>query len=518
VDSLAYVIYTSGSTGRPKGVLIPHSHPVDLFAATEPWFEPRAEDVWTLFHSFAFDFSVWELWGALLYGGRLVVVPYEVSRSPEAFLRLLRVQRVTMLSQTPSAFQALVREETGSPRRKSGTEEPADHAALALRAVVFGGEALEARSLAPWIERHGDEAPRLINMYGITETTVHVTYRRLRREDVLGKTDPGIGEAIPDQSLRILEPDFFAAGEPSPIGVPGELCVGGGRLARGYLGRPALTAQRFVPDPTSGVLGARLYRSGDRGRYRADGSVEYLGRIDQQLKLRGFRIEAGEVEAALMEHPSVSAAVVMVRAEDGSSEAGSLEGGGDARLVAYLVVPEAAPPEVESQARELAREQLPEYMVPAAYVRLAQLPLTANGKVDRKRLPAPGARAVVRGEVVPPKGPVEETIAAIWGEVLGISEVGAEDTFFDLGGHSLLMVQVHEKLRQAFPQAITMLDLFRHPTVTSLATFLEQAAGVSGGAAPEPAPVGQGYSRAEQRKRSVRRRGRRGGTSGEQDG
>ncbi|HEX7239391.1 MAG TPA: non-ribosomal peptide synthase/polyketide synthase, partial [Longimicrobiaceae bacterium] len=311
--SLAYVIYTSGSTGRPKGVLVPHGQVARLFAVTEAWFGFDERDVWTLFHSYAFDFSVWEIWGALLHGGRLVVVPLETARDPDAFRALLERERVTVLNQTPSAFRQLA----------AADERVEDGAGLALRYVVFGGEALEPASLRPWTRRHGYGRPRLVNMYGITETTVHVTCRPLGPGEVEGGAPSLVGGPLPDLRVYVLS----AAGEPAPIGVPGEMYVGGAGVARGYLGRPELTAERFVPDGLSGEPGARLYRSGDRARWTAHGELEYLGRVDQQVKIRGFRIEPGEVEAVLAEHPGVREAAVTVR-EDVP---------GDPRLVAYVV-------------------------------------------------------------------------------------------------------------------------------------------------------------------------------------
>ncbi|HEY3568483.1 MAG TPA: amino acid adenylation domain-containing protein [Thermoanaerobaculia bacterium] len=311
-DLPAYVIYTSGSTGTPKGVVVTHANVDRLFTATDPWFGFGPEDVWTLFHSYAFDFSVWELWGALWYGGRLLVLSFLESRDPAGFHDLLREERVTVLNQTPSAFRQLIWASEGKP------------ADLALRYVIFGGEALEPASLAPWIARHGDRRPRLINMYGITETTVHVTYRPLEEADLTAGSR--IGRPIPDLTVHLL--DAFL--QPVPLGVPGEIHVGGAGLAQGYLDRPGLTAERFVPDPFSGSPGARLYRSGDLARRRPDGDLEYLGRIDHQVKLRGYRIELGEIESALARHPKVREAVALLRRDpDGD------------RLVAY-VVPRAA--------------------------------------------------------------------------------------------------------------------------------------------------------------------------------
>jgi amino acid adenylation domain-containing protein len=293
-ENLAYIIYTSGSTGTPKGVM----------AATEQWFNFNADDVWTMFHSFAFDFSVWEIYGALLYGGRLVIVPYWISRSPEAFYELLAEEGVTVLNQTPSAFQQLMRVDEASAGRL----------APELRLVIFGGEALELQSLQPWFERHGDEHPQLVNMYGITETTVHVTYRPLVKEDAQGGASV-IGRQIPDLQIYILDEQF----RPVPAGIAGEMYVGGAGVARGYVNRPDLATQRFVPHPFSTTAGARLYRTGDLARWSDSGELEYLGRNDHQVKIRGFRIETGEIETALLERKEVGQAVVLVREEEGAT-------------------------------------------------------------------------------------------------------------------------------------------------------------------------------------------------------
>ncbi|KAB7764409.1 non-ribosomal peptide synthetase, partial [Xanthomonas maliensis] len=314
----AYVIYTSGSTGTPKGVVVAHAQVVRLLQATHAQVAPSPDDVWTLFHSTAFDFSVWELWGALAHGGRLVVVPQPIARDPAAFHALLCEQRVSVLNQTPSAFQALL----------DAQRHSAEH--HALRLVIFGGEALSPASLAPWFAQHGQRTT-LLNMYGITETTVHVTAHVVTEEDVARPDRSPIGAPLPDLRAYVLGAD----GQCLPIGVPGELHVAGAGLARGYLGRPALTAERFVPDPFADVAGARMYRTGDLARWRDDGTLDYLGRNDEQVKLRGFRIELGEIAAALRGCDGVRQAAVIVREE-----------GGDRRLVAYLVGEDA--PSAES--------------------------------------------------------------------------------------------------------------------------------------------------------------------------
>ncbi|HEV3049578.1 MAG TPA: amino acid adenylation domain-containing protein, partial [Longimicrobium sp.] len=433
-DLLAYVIYTSGSTGTPKGVLVEHRNVARLFSATDAWFGFGPDDVWTLFHSYAFDFSVWELWGALLYGGRVVVVPFDVSRDPEAFHALLQREGVTVLSQTPSAFRQLIRVDV-----ERGGE-------LALRNVIFGGEALEPASLREWVERRGAETPRLVNMYGITETTVHVTYRLLTEADVFGGSGSPIGVRIPDLQLYVCD----AARRPVPVGVPGELYVGGGGVARGYLNRPELTAQRFVENP----FGAgKLYRTGDRVRWLPDGTLDYMGRLDEQVKIRGFRIELGEIEAALRQAPGVTDCAVVVRDDVP----------GDRRLVAYVVG------DAEAEAlRDRLRRTLPEYMVPSAFVPLDALPLTANGKLDRKALPAPEGDAFSRRSYEAPLGEVEAALAEIWGEVLGVERVGRWDHFFELGGHSLLAIKLIERMRRAGLHT-DVRTLFTTPVLADLA-------------------------------------------------
>ncbi len=450
LGNVAYVIYTSGSTGRPKGVAVTHANVARLFARTQDWFGFGPDDVWTLFHSFAFDFSVWELWGALIHGGRLVVVPYWVSRSPEAFYRLLCDAGVTVLNQTPSAFRQLIHAEAAAPRDD-----------LALRTVIFGGEALELQALAPWFERHGDESPRLVNMYGITETTVHVTYRPVTRADL--DSGPGaspIGVPIPDLRVYLLDTRM----EPVPPGVVGEIYVAGVGVARGYLDHPALTAGRFVPDPF-GPPGSRLYRSGDLARRRPDGEVDYVGRADHQVKIRGFRIELGEIESALLRHPHIREAVVLVR-----------ESQGDRRLIAYLSYRDSAP--TSAELREWLDPKLPGYMIPSAFVAVDSLPLTEHGKVDRAALLAIDVDGSGRAPYVEPRDEAEAKVAAAWSAVLGVGRVGAHDHFFDLGGHSLLATQVASRLRDAFGREAPVRLLFEAPTVEALAARMKSAADV----------------------------------------
>ncbi|GLF99914.1 non-ribosomal peptide synthetase [Streptomyces yaizuensis] len=445
----AYVIFTSGSTGRPKGVVVPHRNVVALFAAARGVVGFGAGDVWSWFHSLAFDFSVWELWGALLHGGRVVVVPFEVSRSPGEFAGLVVREGVTVLSQTPSAFHQLV----GAGAGLGG-----------VRVVVFGGEALESHRLAGWGERLGGGGPRLVNMYGITETTVHVTHvdvspgPGVSGGSVIGRGLAGLSVVVLDEWLR-----------PVPVGVTGELYVSGVQVARGYAGRPGLTGERFVASPFR--PGERMYRTGDRARWATDGRLEFGGRADDQVKIRGFRIEPGEVEAVLAAHPAVGQATVVVR-EDTP---------GDKRLIAYLVPGEHGEhgehgeqgASIAEAVRAYAADRLPSYMVPSAFVELETLPLTINGKLDRKALPAPAYLSSGAGRA--PADAREEVLCQAFAEVLGLEHVGVDDDFFALGGHSLLAVSLVEWLRQR-GVPVSVRALFTTPTPAGLAA----AAGTGG--------------------------------------
>ncbi|MGW3961739.1 non-ribosomal peptide synthase/polyketide synthase [Amycolatopsis sp. NPDC005003] len=445
-DHPAYVIYTSGSTGVPKGVVIPHRNVTRLFAATDARFGFGTDDVWTLFHSYAFDFSVWEIWGPLLHGGRLVVVPHGVSRSPREFLRLLADEGVTVLNQTPSAFYQLAR---------ADEDDPETGARLALRYVVFGGEALDTRRLTGWFARHGDRTPRLVNMYGITETTVHVTHH-----DLVSDTDsPGIiGTALPDLRGYVLDADL----NPVPAGVPGELYVAGDGLARGYLGRPGLSAARFVADPF-GAPGSRMYRSGDRVSRTRGGALRYHGRADHQVKIRGFRIEPGEIEATLLALADVGSAAVLAREDEP----------GRKRLVAYVVPATPDAPPSAARLREHLGRSLPDYMVPSAFVTLGELPLTRNGKLDQRALPAPAATDPEN--FVEPRTETERTVATVLARTLGLERVGADGNFFTLGGDSILSIRFTSALREAFGVDVSPRTVFDHPTVAGLAAVLPAA-------------------------------------------
>ena len=451
-DHLAYLIYTSGSTGKPKGVMVTHANATRLFSSTEHWFQFGSADTWTLFHSFAFDFSVWEIWGALLYGGKLVVVPYEITRSPQEFYRLLCDQKVTILNQTPSAFRQLIRADERLHKTCSHS----------LRAIVFGGEALEFHSLKPWVDRYGDQAPRLINMYGITETTVHVTYRPVTAEEVNGESSSLIGEPIPDLQLHVLDENL----SPAPAGTIGEIFVAGAGVAKGYLNRPELTDERFIANPLNSESDSgKWYKTGDLGCFRADGELEYHGRSDRQVQLRGFRVELGEIESRLLSHDVFNEAVVVIRTSDA----------GDQILVAYLITTDGAAMPSVGELRAYVGDTLPDYMIPQFFVPIDEIPLTGNGKLNVDALPQPQAK-IPDGDIVPPETETEKKIASVWCDLLKIDQVSVTGTFFEWGGQSLMLPSMEIQLNELFPNQFAMVDLFQHPTIESLARHLDSRA------------------------------------------
>jgi amino acid adenylation domain-containing protein/non-ribosomal peptide synthase protein (TIGR01720 family) len=446
-SDLCYVIYTSGTTGQPKGVMIEHRNVVRLLFNDEFQFRFSTDDVWTMFHSQAFDFSVWEIFGALLTGGRLILVPKMTARDPAAFLHILQQERVTVLSQTPGAFYNLMREEDLRPAPD-----------LALRYVVFGGEALAPRKLKRWHDKY--PAVRLINMYGITETTVHVTFKEITRAEI-ERNLSNIGKPIPTLAVYIYDRDQRL----TPKGIAGELYIGGSGLARGYLGNPELTGRKFVADPANPQ--ERLYRSGDLARILDSGEIEYLGRLDDQVKIRGFRIELGEIEGQLSACPGITEVAVIARTKAGTME-----------LAAYYVSPAAVTPET---LRSYLAGKLPDFMLPARYIRLDALPLTPNGKLDRKALPEPGIIAEDLYEA--PQSPEEKLLAEIWSKVLDSGFAGVTDNFFTSGGDSIKSIRIIAGARAA-GYVLTARDIFSFPTIRQLAPRMKKTSDI-----PDQSPV-----------------------------
>ncbi|MCP4147535.1 MAG: amino acid adenylation domain-containing protein, partial [bacterium] len=440
-QDLLYVIYTSGTTGKPKGVLVEHRNLVRLFFNRRSLFDFNSNDVWTMFHSHSFDFSVWEMYGALLYGGRVNVVPKNVAVDTAAYLRLLKERGVTVLNQTPSAFYRL-----------SDVELKHEKNELHLRYVIFGGEALSPAKLSQWAETY--PRTKLINMFGITETTVHVTYKEITREEIRRNT-ANIGRPIPTLSTYVMDRNLRA----QPMGVPGELCVGGAGVARGYLNKIELTVEKFPENPYR--KGEKLYRSGDVGRYCENGDVLYMGRSDDQVQLRGFRIELREIENRLLLQDNIAEAVVIDRKDET----------GDTYLCAYLVTEK----ELDSfRLKTTLSETLPDYMIPSFFLRINHIPLTPNGKTDRGKLPEPQVTGTGDGYTAP-TNETERKMAALWAEVLAVDSLGIEDNFFELGGHSLKASTLITRLHKEFDVEIPLQEVFIRPTIKELSQYLEES-------------------------------------------
>ncbi|MEQ9404347.1 MAG: amino acid adenylation domain-containing protein [Cyclobacteriaceae bacterium] len=438
-SDLCYIIYTSGTTGNPKGVMIEHRNVVRLFFNDKFQFDFGSEDVWTMFHGHTFDFSVWEMYGALLFGGKLVIIPKMVARDPGLYLRVLKVEGVTILNQTPSAFYNLIE-----------AHESEESNILNLRYVIFGGEALSPSKLKPWKSRY--PGTKLVNMFGITETTVHVTYKEITDYEIIHNIG-SIGGPLPTSSVYLLDADQNLI----PSGAKGELYVGGAGIARGYLNNDELTAEKFIKHPFK--VNERLYRTGDFARWLSNGNLEYLGRLDDQVKIRGHRIELREIAHQLLNHESISDAVVLVK-----------ESEGEKYLVSYYVSDE----EIDTAVlRNYLSRQLPEYMLPSYYIYTdGGLPLTRNGKIDKKSLPVLRGQAGVKYKA--PQTTEEQILCKVWSRVLGVERVGITDNFFALGGDSIKAIRLTSQTNKALNTTIGIADLFTSQNIQALADGIKK--------------------------------------------
>ncbi|WP_136668608.1 amino acid adenylation domain-containing protein [Flavobacterium sp. H122] len=446
-EEYSYILYTSGSTGRPKGVLNTHANVLRMFTATNHWYDIKSDDVFCLFHTYSFDISVWEIFGSLLYGAKLIVLSHDVSRNPDQLHKLIVDEKVTMLAQTPSAFKQLMNYDMS-------LETPSD---FSLRFINFCGEALEIKSLRPWIDRYGDQSPKLINLYGITETTVYSTYREIVAKD-LESHKSMIGRPFLDVEMFVLNEDL----EPVPYGVTGEIYLGGEGIAKHYLNLPELTAERFLSNPFPQTTGDRIYKTGDLGKLYSNGDVEFIGRIDTQVKIRGFRVELGEIQSILATFPGIEDCVVTIKTS----------AKGEQRLVAYYIAKEANSL-TDAALRNFCSERLPDYMVPAIFMEMEEFPLNNNRKTDIKKLPEP----VIKNEnsvCVPARDVTELELLKIWEDVLEVSPIGVTDDYFQLGGHSMLAVTMMSKIKDVFDKNYAISVLFEHPTIEKLAKIIRQ--------------------------------------------
>lgn len=447
-ENLAYVIYTSGSTGRPKGVLVEHKNVIRLIQSTSKIYNFKHNDVWTMFHSYAFDYSIWEIWGALLNGAKLIVVPYMITRSPENFYELLVDEKVTILSQTPSAFRQLRKVD----EKKRGK--------LSLRYITSGGEALDIGNLKQWFAMHGELKPTIINMYGITETTVHSTARVIREEDTQADNGSIIGQPLSDLVIYVLDDQL----KPVPRGVVGEMYIGGQGVTRGYLNREDMTKERFIENPFHKSK-FKVYKSGDLARINTSGELEYIGRADQQVKIRGFRVELEEIEAVISDSLQINEVVLSTVKDNGVNS-----------LVAYLIPKSKDLFNLEKLKNEI-KEKLPDYMVPSFFILVDNMPLTPNGKINKRKLPKPTRDNILTvSKNVLPNTETERELIGIWKEVLNVDKIGVTDDFFDLGGHSILAVKLTSLIKSKLGKNLPISVLFTDSTIRDLGKKIDSEA------------------------------------------
>ena len=440
-ESLAYIIYTSGTTGQPKGVMIEHKNVVRLLINEKNLFHFDEKDVWTMFHSYFFDFSVWEMYGSLLYGGKLIVISKDIAKDTHLFAKVIETHKVTVLNQTPSAFYNLIEETLKNSRD------------FALRYIIFGGEALHPGKLKEWVLKYPE--PKLINMYGITETTVHVTFKEITHHEI-EKGISNIGKAIPTLQCYVLDENRQLL----PVGSKGELCIGGDGVARGYLNKPELTGEKFVKNPYK--EGDYLYCSGDLARVLETGDLEYLGRKDHQVKIRGHRIELGEIETHISGYSKNIQQVV----------ADAREVNGEKVLAAFYTTSVSG--EIDkSDLRKYLQNHLPEYMIPGFFVELDKIPLTSNGKIDRKSLPGISGSDLIRKEYIAPVTELEKDLSDIWQEVLGVDQIGIIDNFFVIGGDSILVLKIISRINNHLGTVVSVGDMYRYFTIESLSKHIQ---------------------------------------------
>lgn len=435
-EDLIYLIYTSGTTGKPKGVMIEHRNVVRLFVNDDFKYDFNADDVWTMFHSYCFDFSVWETYGATLFGGKLIVLSKEEVKDSFAVMDIIKNKGVTVLNQVPSAFYNLL-------------DADSEENELKLRYLIFGGESLKPQRLLKWYEWH--PKVKIVNMYGITETTVHATYREIGKKEIEnGISD--IGKAIPTLSIHIMNGNSLCE-----IGVPGEICIAGTGVARGYLNNPELTEKRFVDN----MFGeGKMYRSGDLGKWLPDGNIEYIGRADEQVKIRGFRIELGEIDSAIRKIDEVKDVAVIVRENKNSEK----------EINAYIISENSS---IASITREELKEHLPEYMIPAKIMKIDSFPVTSNGKLDKKALPE--IKELNERNYVAPTTPLEEEMVQLWGEMLSMDSIGIDDNFIELGGHSLIATKIVHQISQMYDINLSIIEFLTDGlTIRTLSQIVEE--------------------------------------------